>query len=108
MHLRSFEHPQNVVLTQVLNANLELVSSTSPPSDGPLPGGISAKDLAALELGRSLRHWLELQGAVNALIDSSVAADKSIMVSSSVPETFMINYEYFTTEIAKFDFTLYR
>ena len=69
-----------MVLTQVLNSNLELVSCAAPPSDGPLPGGVSAADLAALELGRSLRHWLDLQGAVNALIDSSVAADKTVMV----------------------------
>ena len=71
-----------MVLTQVLNANLELVS-TSAAAEAPGPGappGLSAQDAAALELGRSLKHWLDLQGAVNALIDSSTAADKNIMV----------------------------
>lgn len=82
MCLCSFEHPQNTVLTQVLNSNLELVSSSAPAED-PAPGappGLSARDAATLELGRSLKHWLDLQGAVNALIDSSTAADKGIMV----------------------------
>ena len=42
--------------------------------------GVSAKDQAALELGRSLKAWLDLQAAVNGLIDSTTAPDKSIMV----------------------------
>ena len=73
---RRFEHPQNVVLGQVIATNLELEALAGEPTQAGLAGGPVA---AEQRLARTLRLWLELQACVSGFIDST-AADKDVMV----------------------------
>ena len=72
-----FEHPQNVVLGQVIATNMEL-ENLAVDKDPALVGGPMA---AEARLARTLRLWLELQACVSGFIDST-AADKDVMARS--------------------------
>lgn len=72
-----FEHPQNVVLGQVIATNMEL-ENLAGDKDPELVGGPMA---AEARLARTLRLWLELQACVSGFIDST-AADKDVMARS--------------------------
>ncbi|KAK9816421.1 hypothetical protein WJX72_000053 [[Myrmecia] bisecta] len=68
-----FEHPQNTVLAQIINYNLDLVSLSghrAQPGKADDPNQATA---VILDLGRSLQLWLNLQNSVNGLYDSSAA-----------------------------------
>lgn len=70
-----FEHPQNVVLGQLIAANLELEALAGDQDLGLVGGPLAAE----ARLARTLRLWLELQACVSGFIDST-AADKDVMV----------------------------
>jgi DNA-directed RNA polymerase I subunit RPA1 len=55
-----YEHPQNTILVKILNGNLDLVA-------------LSREENA--NMTQTLRLWLNLQNALNALLDSSTADD---------------------------------
>ena len=56
---KQFEHPQNVFLTKIINLNERLQTS-----DDAATGGAHA-------LERKIGTWIQLQEAVNTLMDSS-------------------------------------
>lgn len=62
-----YEHPQNTILVKILNGNLDLLA-LSREEDGDLSN-------KGTRLTQTLRLWLNLQNALNALIDSSTADD---------------------------------
>jgi DNA-directed RNA polymerase I subunit RPA1 len=62
-----YEHPQNTILVKILNGNLDLLA-LSKEEDGDLSN-------KSTRLTQTLRLWLNLQNALNALIDSSTADD---------------------------------
>eukprot|EP00208_Stichococcus_sp_RCC1054_P004326 CAMPEP_0206143018 /NCGR_PEP_ID=MMETSP1473-20131121/19032_1 /ASSEMBLY_ACC=CAM_ASM_001109 /TAXON_ID=1461547 /ORGANISM="Stichococcus sp, Strain RCC1054" /LENGTH=1731 /DNA_ID=CAMNT_0053538243 /DNA_START=203 /DNA_END=5398 /DNA_ORIENTATION=- len=70
----AFEHPQNVVLGQLIAANLELEALAGDQDLGLVGGPLAAE----ARLARTLRLWLELQACVSGFIDST-AADKDVM-----------------------------
>lgn len=72
-----FEHPQNIVLGQVISTNLELEALAGEVTPDMPAGAIGAE----ARLTRSLRLWLELQACVSGFIDST-AADKGVLVRS--------------------------
>ena len=59
---------------QIINLNLDLTSVAARARE-PAGGeeGVNAQQDRLLDLGTSLRLWLELQGAVNGLFDSTTA-----------------------------------
>ncbi|KAL4436828.1 hypothetical protein ABPG75_003967 [Micractinium tetrahymenae] len=63
-----YEHPQNVLLVKLINANLDLLAVHKEGA-----AGASAEETAQAQLGKSLRLWLDLQNSLNALIDSNSA-----------------------------------
>lgn len=70
-----YEHAQNTILTRVLNLNIDLSSAMGQPLP-PRVGGRPVEELTPQEqararLTRCLQQWLQLQEAVNNLMDSS-------------------------------------
>lgn len=63
-----YEHAQNVLLAKCISLNLDLVSLQGLPD--PSAPGVTGP---VTDFGRVVKLWLELQGAVNELIDSSAA-----------------------------------
>ncbi len=58
-----YEHPQNTILVKILNGNLDLVA-------------LSREENSSMtSMTQTLRLWLQLQNALNALLDSSTADD---------------------------------
>lgn len=78
LHACRFEHPQNIVLGQVISTNLELEALAGEVTPDMPAGAIGAE----ARLTRSLRLWLELQACVSGFIDST-AADKGVLVRST-------------------------
>ncbi|PSC74762.1 beta and beta-prime subunits of DNA dependent RNA-polymerase [Micractinium conductrix] len=64
-----YEHPQNVLLVKLLNANLDLLAVHHEAGGE----GVGPEATAQAQLGKSLRLWLDLQNSLNALIDSTSA-----------------------------------
>ncbi|CAL8467924.1 g7462 [Coccomyxa elongata] len=69
----TFEHPHNIALTRIINANLELVSRAVEPAAAAEVIEENRALLRQLDLAASLRTWLALQGHVNSLLDSTTA-----------------------------------
>lgn len=65
---------------QIINVNLDLVGVGAKAQQAPAEAqeGANARQERLLELGSSLRLWLELQGAVNGLFDSTAVDKKSL------------------------------
>ncbi|KAK9845826.1 hypothetical protein WJX81_003612 [Elliptochloris bilobata] len=79
-----YEHPFNTSLQKIMGLNLDIVSLNTAHKEAGAAAAAAPADSAAavnrellrqVDLGRSLRLWLELQGAVNALLDSSTAPE---------------------------------
>ncbi|GAX74019.1 hypothetical protein CEUSTIGMA_g1469.t1 [Chlamydomonas eustigma] len=62
-----FEHAQNVILSKILTACLDLTNLKDPATD---ENGLGAPDL---DLGRYVNLWLGLQNSVCGLMDSTAA-----------------------------------
>ena len=60
-----YEHPQNTVLVKILNGNLDLVALSREQGNSSSMAGMT----------QTLRLWLALQNALNALLDSTTADD---------------------------------
>ena len=58
-----YEHPQNTILVKILNGNLDLVALSREENN------------SMASMTQTLRLWLQLQNALNALLDSSTADD---------------------------------
>ena len=58
-----YEHPQNTILVKILNGNLDLVALSRDQGERSSVAGMT----------QTLRLWLGLQNALNALLDSSTA-----------------------------------
>lgn len=58
-----YEHPQNTILVKILNGNLDLVALSK------------EENSSMASMTQTLRLWLQLQNALNALLDSSTADD---------------------------------
>lgn len=70
-----YEHAQNTILARVVNLNIDLSSAMVQPLP-PRVGGrpleqLTVEEQANARLGRCLQQWLQLQEAVNNLMDSS-------------------------------------
>lgn len=61
-----YEHPQNTLLSKLINGNMDLVAASQSQSEA----GISDPQA---QLNRTLRQWMSLQNSLNALYDSSSA-----------------------------------
>lgn len=69
-----YEHPQNTLLSKLINGNLDLIAASKGDVtiNSPLYPAGEKLDAKAM-LGRTLRLWLDLQNSLNALFDSSAA-----------------------------------
>lgn len=94
----TFEHPQNVFLTRVLNLNERLAgfSMGADDSDEEMADGapasatkgsarktVRAADRPLKDLSSALSVWIDLQEAVNALFDSAKASGREAQASES-------------------------
>ena len=74
-----YEHPQNILLSKLINGNLDLVALSKGESQTGLNSNARASNDTSLGpqaiLGRTLRLWLDLQNSLNALFDSSSAEE---------------------------------
>ena len=77
-----YEHPQNTLLTKMINANIDLVDVAAgrgrlaPPPDPTATttnNNNNDNSQQSLMLSQTLRLWLELQNSLNALFDSTAA-----------------------------------
>ncbi len=70
-----YEHAQNTILTRVLNINIDITSTMQQPLPervrGVLTNTLTEAQQAEEKLNRCLQQWLQLQEAVNNLMDSS-------------------------------------
>jgi DNA-directed RNA polymerase I subunit RPA1 len=71
-----YEHPQNTLLSKLVNGDLDLLAAGRAPQEGAAAGaGAAGATPAQSQLGRTLRLWLDMQNSLNALLDSSAADD---------------------------------
>ncbi|KAF5840614.1 hypothetical protein DUNSADRAFT_16129 [Dunaliella salina] len=80
-----FEHPQNVSLQRILTACLDMSSAeqtAARPED--LQNVAQPELVKAMEMGRKINTWLQLQDAVAALMDSTLSERASAEKQSGI------------------------
>lgn len=76
-----YEHAQNTILTRVLNFNINVASIMQQPLPerirGVLTSTLTAAQQSEEKLTMCLQQWLQLQEAVNNLMDSSKVKERN-------------------------------